>query len=199
MNIKYAILAAIGSSDEGIKGRTLLQKKMYFLGVLVKEDFQFSPYYYGPYSSTVSDHLGALREAGFVSEQVESYSDSHGVFGELRRFDYGLTKPGHKMVELSSNALSVYKEHLVKINAHPLSDDPKLLSIAAKVHFIVHEHGRAAVSKIHNRAREFGWNLMPNQVEEVVGYLEHLGLVRTDEGPAVDGNVEGNRLASAKM
>ena len=176
MNIKYAILAVIGSSDEGIRGRTLLQKKMYFLGVLVKEDLQFAPYYYGPYSSTVSDHLGALREAGFVSERVEAYSDSQGVFGEFRRFDYALTKPGRKVVELRSNALSVYKEHLVKINSHSLSDDPKLLSIAAKVHFIVHEHGRASVLKIRSRARELGWNLSSSQIEKVVDYLKHLGL-----------------------
>ena len=46
MSIKDALLATIGSKECGIRGRTLLQKRMYFLAVLVGEDFLFSPHYY---------------------------------------------------------------------------------------------------------------------------------------------------------
>ena len=84
MSIKDALLAAIDSEESGgIKGRTLLQKRMYFLAVLADEDFLFYPYYYGPYSSDVADQLGALREAALVSEQSEPYPDVLGPFGEF--------------------------------------------------------------------------------------------------------------------
>ena len=53
------------------------RKRMYFVGVLAKEDFQFAPYYYGPYSSIVADQIGALCEAGFVSEQVPNHGLAH--------------------------------------------------------------------------------------------------------------------------
>ena len=140
---------------------------MYFIGVLAKEDFQFAPYYYGPYSSIVADQIGALCEAGFVSEQA----DMVGSFGELRRFDYELTKAGRKISDMRSEGLADYKEALGRINSHPLSNDPKLLSIAAKVHFIVHERGNAPLSTIRERARQLGWELNSNQVDRVVNYF----------------------------
>ena len=90
MSITDAVLATIDSETDGIPVRTLLQKRMYFLSVLVGEDFQFTPYYYGPYSSRVTHQLGALRQAAFVSEQSQLYGTS-GTFGEMRRYDYNLT------------------------------------------------------------------------------------------------------------
>ena len=176
MSITDALLATIDSETDGIPGRTLLQKRMYFLSVLVGEDFQFTPYYYGPYSSRVTDQLGALREAAFVSEQSELYGTS-GPFGEMRRFDYNLTSDGKELVDRHSEDMKVYNEALSKINDHPIVRNTRLLSAAAKVHFIVSEHGRATVPEIQRWAKELGWSVEPKQVDQVVDYLEHLDLV----------------------
>ena len=95
MGIKDAILATIGSS-EIIRGRTLLQKKLYFLSVLSSERFDFAPHYYGPYSPEITDHLGALNQAGLVQE-TPVFSGSIGPFRENRRYDYCLTEGGKEV------------------------------------------------------------------------------------------------------
>ena len=171
MNIKDALLAVIGSDEDGISGRTILQKKMYFLAVLTSEEFGFGPYYYGPYSSTVADQLGALCEALLVSEQVE--------VDEIRRFSYRLTDAGRKVADMRSDAVGIYNKAIEKINSHTMVNDPNLLYKAAKVHFIMSEHGRTTVPKIRQRAEELGWNVLPSEVDSVVDYLKHLDLVAT--------------------
>lgn len=172
-----ALLATISSNAEGVKGRTLLQKKMYFLAILAKENYRFAPYYYGPYSSVVTDRLGALCEAALVSEVTENYPDHFNPVGELRRYDYRLTKAGEQVAVRRSKALEKYKNQLERINTHPVANEAKLLSTAAKVHFIVSGH-RMTVQQIRSRANVLGWKLQPEQIDKVVDFLEHLGLVR---------------------
>lgn len=179
MSIKDALLATIDFAKPGVQGRTLLQKRMYFLAVLVGEDFMFSPYYYGPYSSSVADHLGALCEAALVSEQAVPYAEQFGPFGELRRYDYRLTSQGAEVVDQRSDAVSIYGDALRKITSHAIADDPRSMSIAAKVHFIVSEHGQASGREIRQRASQLGWDVQPRQIERIVDYLEYLGLIKT--------------------
>ena len=179
MSINDALLALLLHDESGTRGRTLLQKKLYFMGVLVKEDFGFLPHYYGPYSSAVADQLGVLCEAGFISEQAQSYADLIRPFGELRRFDYRLTENGKGFASVRSKELASYNEALNKINLHTISSNTKLLSIAAKVHFIVREEKSTTSSNIRKRAKELGWAVGKNQINEMVSYLELLGLVRT--------------------
>ena len=73
--------------------------------------------------------------------------------------------------------MKVYNEALSKINDHPIVRNTRLHSAAAKVHFIVSEHGRATVPEIQRWAKELGWSVEPKQVDLVVDYLEHLDLV----------------------
>ncbi len=177
MSVKDALLAVINADKDGLKGRTLLQKKMYFVSVLVGEDFGFSPHFYGPYSSAIADQLGALCEAGLITEQSEMYADLVGPFGEVRRYDYRLTKDGSKVVGGRSPAMQPYAQAMSKVNARPIANDQRLLSIAAKVHFIVAEQGRATGGDIRRRAKELGWDISKDQLSQVVSYLESLDLV----------------------
>ena len=83
MGVMDAILATINSAGERrISGRTLLQKKLYFLSVLNQEAFGYRPHYYGPYSQLVADNVGALCQAGFLKEEVETFPESIGGFGK---------------------------------------------------------------------------------------------------------------------
>ena len=182
MNILDALLATIGSEEPGIKGRTLLQKRMYFLAVLAGENYRFSPHYYGPYSSKVADDLGALCSAAFVAEQTKAYA---GPFGEIFRHDYRLTDEGKELLDMRSAEVEDYTAAAKKVTSHPIAHDQRLLSIAAKVHFIVNEHGQAPVSEIRQWANDLGWDVQPDQIDRVVDYLDHLGLVEpeTDISP----------------
>ena len=69
MHIQDLILFVIESEGEdGLRGRTLLQKKLYFLSILEKVDLGFAPHYYGPYSSLVAENLDILVSARFLNE-----------------------------------------------------------------------------------------------------------------------------------
>jgi uncharacterized protein YwgA len=179
MNTVNAILATIASDDTGvILGRTLLQKRMYFLSVLLEENHNFAPYFYGPYSSTVADSLESLLEAGFITEKSESLGAGN-EFGEIRRFDYELTQAGRNIIDGQSDSFRTYFDCLNKIENHPIANNVYLLSIAAKVHLIVSEQGRASSKQIEDRAASLGWKLSSRDISQVIEYLTNLNLVST--------------------
>ena len=176
-----ATLAVKRSEDDtasnGVQGRTLLQKRIYFLSVLANEDFGFRPHYYGPYSSHVSTDLSALVEADLVEESRVRYGVATG-FGEMSRYDYRLSDSGRNVVEHRPEIVSHYREHLDKIHNSGVSADLNTISIAAKVHFIVSDQGKATVEKIQKLARSLGWDISEDSVNSVVEYLKRLELVK---------------------
>ena len=178
MGIKDALLAALQAEGGKIRGRTILQKRMYFLSVLVSEDFGFNPHYYGPFSSQVADELGALCDAGMIVESPV-YLGATSLFGEMRRYDSQLTDPGCEVVQNRSESIATYVQALERINGHPIASDATLISVAAKVHFIVHGHGPVTPSQIRSEAKDLGWDITATQITSVVKYLKHLGLVST--------------------
>ena len=66
------------------------------------------------------------------------------------------------------------------INSDQITDDVTLLSVAAKVHFIVSGQGRATRQEIMDLAKRLGGEISEKQVRQVVGYLERLELVAVD-------------------
>ncbi len=179
MSLVDAVLATISAEGiGGLKGRTLLQKKLYFLSVLSQESFNFVPHYYGPYSTSIADTLGALVSAGIVDEQKDVYQTT-GIFGEYRRYTYKISRSAKKVSESRSVQIAPYGDFLKKINNHQISNDPDLMAVAAKVYLIVAEKKKATKAEIRQRAKELNWELDDPKINLVVGYLEHLGLVRS--------------------
>ena len=177
MSITNAILAILwgeGSKDpesqSSIRGRTLLQKKMYFLSVLSHEDFGFRPHYFGPYSPQVSTSLSALIEAGFVKETRIGYG-VQTTFGEMTRFDYRLTESGLRVVKGDSTVLDSYRMHISKINSSDIASNLETMSIAAKVHFVIPSDGEVTISEIKKEAQSLGWTVPDASIDEVIDYL----------------------------
>src|SRR6266581_3942817 len=74
-----AILLVVAQEpDTTIRGRTLLQKKLYFLSVLCDLDYGFSPHFYGPYSSPISGEIATLLAVGFLEESSRSFAETLG-------------------------------------------------------------------------------------------------------------------------
>ena len=67
------LLVVEREGKDGLHGRTLLQKKLYFLSVLQKANFGFSAHYYGPYSAFVAEHLNGLVEDSIFKEVTEFF------------------------------------------------------------------------------------------------------------------------------
>ena len=186
MSVSDAILATLNaeptqpsSATRVTRGRTLIQKKMYFLSVLTREDFGFRPHFYGPYSSIVSTALGTLTEADFIEETRFRYGIPT-TFGEMSRFDYSLSESGRHVVKQRPEIVNPYRPYLDKINDSGIASDINTISIAAKVHFILSDQGEATINQIRQQANNLGWKFSKEDVDRVVNYLERLELVKSE-------------------
>jgi uncharacterized protein len=174
VSVKVAIVAAVDAeTSKTMKGRTLLQKKLYFISALTGEDFGYSPHYYGPYSSIVSAEVGALEAAGFISEDVQALG-AINAFGEIRRYEYRLLDEANLLLTRHTEDAARYRHVLERINDGSVSSDAKLLSIAAKVHLIM-SYGEDSTDGIIEEAKELGWDLSPTSVGRVRDYLHRVG------------------------
>lgn len=89
------ILASLFYSDSSIRGRTRFQKIVFLLKEKygISFDFEFKPYYYGPYSEELSDTLSLLTALKFVEEDAEYLGMG------ITRYDYQLTQRGKRYFE----------------------------------------------------------------------------------------------------
>ena len=175
------LLVIYEAGEEGLRGRTLLQKKLYFLSVLMDVNLDFTAHRYGPYSSAVAGQLASLVGHEFVREETESFDRS--VFGEIRRHTYSLTEEAHEVwsdIEKEQD-FSKWKDALDRINAQPISGDFNQLSIAAKVHYIVNWREKSTVEEVRQVAKKYGWNVSEEDIESVLSFLTKLGLVSAAE------------------
>ena len=180
------LLVVEREGKDGLHGRTLLQKKLYFLSVLQKANFGFSAHYYGPYSAFVAEHLNGLVEDGIFKEVTEFFttdSTERNALGEKRRHTYFLTNEGSRAWQVTQKKSDFLKwdRALKKINDQKIANNFNLLSIAAKVHYIVDWAGEKSVKEVCQTAKEYGWDFTEKDIEKVLSFLMKLKLVKTKE------------------
>ena len=184
MHIQDLILLVIGSKkDKRLRGRTTLQKQLYFLSVLKDVDLGFHPHYYGPYSSWVAKNLDILVNCGFLNEVTETFSSDQNIFGEICRHTYSLTPDGETILPeiRKTEEYQRWQDALKRINndgdSHPLLagiKDFNKLSIAAKVHYIANMEERVTTEQIREIANTYDWNIDDSEIEEVSSFLQAL-------------------------
>ena len=180
------LLVVEKEGKDGLHGRTLLQKKLYFLSVMQKENFGFSAHYYGPYSAFVAEHLNGLVEYGIFKEVTEFFatdSTERNALGEKRRHTYFLTDEGIRAWQVTQKKSDFPKwdRALKKINDQEIANNFNLLSIAAKVHYIVDWEGEKSVKEVCQTAKEYGWDFTEKDIKKVLSFLMKLKLVKTKE------------------
>ncbi len=181
MHIQDLILLVIGSEvEKSLRGRTTLQKKLYFLSELKEIDLGFRPHYYGPYSSLVADNLDILVSARFLNEVTETFETDRNIFGEIRRHTYSLTPDGDIVMKEIEKEVGYadWQKTLDRLNGQRLAHDFNMLSIAAKVRYIVKQQRSSTTEQIRQIAQEYGWDLNKTQIENVRSFLEALTLIR---------------------
>ncbi len=185
MDLRYIVLSLLANEDnKSIQGKTLLQKKIYFIGILVNEDFGYKPHYYGPFSAKVDEALDDLIAARLVREHIEKFTaiDEYG-FG-MRRYNYTITDDGEMVFnEEIVNKLPQYES--IKKTVEQIESAGKLeyfdLSIAAKAYYILRKENRPKTnSQIINEARSLGWNIEESHLKKAVSFLGKLGLVTSE-------------------
>ena len=181
MNIKRAILACAQAAS-GRASRTVIQKLMYLSTLKGLTKASFEPHYYGPYSTEVAATLQDLASTGLVDESIQTWP-SIGDPWEIRRYSYAVPTEVAKALEKGlldeerNQAESMAR--LVEACEKRGALNPKSLSVATKILFILHETGRPLTeSQIAANAESLGWKLSKEVIEKsVVGLLSDLSLV----------------------
>jgi len=177
MTIDDVILTAIGQCEGTVvRGRTRLQKILYFLSLRLGMDAMFTPHYYGPYSELVARSVDSLAARGLVQEEVKQ-EPSEGPF-ERRQYDYSLTDAGREVLARLRAATptryrAVGKELQALLSEHPST---QALAVASKLHVIVSESDREVpITSLSKRARKFGWAIREQAVQDGAEFLVDKG------------------------
>ena len=180
MHIQDLILIVIGGeAEKSLRGRTTIQNKLYFLSVLERVNLGFGPHYYGPYSSLVAENLDILVSARFLIEVTESFSTDRNIFGEIRRHTYSWTSDSEAVMgEIKQeDGYADWKQALDTLNSLPMASDFNTLSVAAKVHYIVHQQKRTKRKHIKKFAKEYDWDINKQEIPGVHSFLKVLSLI----------------------
>jgi uncharacterized protein len=182
--VQLAFLALGGE----IKGKTKLQKIVYFLGLATghEDELGYRPHFYGPYSDEVASAVERLKVLGFLDQTVAGVGtvDSRGF--EVARHDYCLNESGKSVAEAKSRLLaedwSSMKE-AAKAGKQLLGRDYMQLSIAAKTFFMLREkQGRASMKDLESLAPRFGWSVSAEQIRDAAKVLQDAGFVQLANG-----------------
>lgn len=162
-----------------IESKTKLQKIAYFISILLKKDFQFNAYYYGPYSRPIEEGLGELTGAGFLNVNINSYGlDSiHGF--EKKRYDYIITEDGEALLTHLKTEYAHDYETIAKYTNFLKEENYFDLSIAAKSYFIIEKEKQPLTrDQIRLKAREFHWNISQSETDSAIKILINLGFIK---------------------
>jgi len=181
ISVQDFILLAYKAFGGKMKGKTLLQKRAYFLSVMVGEDLGYSAHYYGPYSEDVATGNAELKSLGLVREEVASYGvDDRGF--ERSRFDYDLSDFGCRVAD---QIAAIYPAIWQRVQdaASTLTKSGDLdymaLSIAAKAYYILQkEGGTSTLEKIKELLPKFNWSVNEAQLRSAADFLKKAALVR---------------------
>ncbi len=170
-------------SDEKIKGKTKLQKTVYFLGVLTEslDDLGYRPHYYGPYSSEVAFAVDKLKALDFVAETRASSGAANPSGFEVTRYDFSLTDDGKQVAKLKAEQNhELWEKMQAAAKQLRKAGDPDYmkLSIAAKIHFMLGTRKRVTTQELSQQAKKFGWRVSEAKALAAARLLETIGLVK---------------------
>ena len=181
MNPSEFVLSLIQAWGGNLRGRTLLQKRGYFVSLLcnIPLHLTYQAHFYGPYSATIDGTLTQLKNLGFVEEGSTGFGVVSGGF-EMRRYDYCLTDDGKKVLEplLKSAEYNAIERAVQKIKD---AGDPEYveLSIAAKAFYILTKQGKGmSAAELLKEAEKFNWNISGQSLERAVEFLKRVGLAQ---------------------
>jgi hypothetical protein len=184
MNAQDFVLSLIAGFGGRIQGRTLLQKRAYFVAQLsgVSIDLGYDAHYYGPYSAIVDNSIVRLKSLGFLVEENIGFGVVSGGF-EIKRYDYRVTEDGKRILAsllTKDDYKRVERACIVILEA----GDPNyfVLSVAAKADFILGKRRKAMTRiEIIREAEKFDWDIQEGSLKGAVDFLEKLGMVHTAE------------------
>ncbi len=165
-----------------VRGKTLLQKQLYFVSVLASVELGYRAHYCGPYSDAVADAIVELKNLGFVQEYGPGVvSDGDTRIYETRRYDYELTDNGRTALGWLRSRYPRESQRIVDAAQKILerrAPEPTCLITVAKVHWILrYDGGLLSDSEIVRHAVKLSWAIDEGAVCQAKVFLEDLGLL----------------------
>ena len=179
----FILLAFAALPENTIKGRTKLQKVVYFLSVFTGlDELGYKPHYYGPYSGEVAEAVAGLCSINFLDCKTDTHPHEPSGF-EVTRYDYSLTPDGQQAAAIVKqrepelwNKISEGEKRLAALG----DPDYMSLSFAAKVWLMLGEKGgKATQEELSGYATRFGWTMDTAQIGIASDILQKLGMVST--------------------
>jgi uncharacterized protein len=174
------VLLAYKAFGGSIKGKTMLQKRIYFLSVFLNCDLGYEAHYYGPYSEDVANSNLEMKSLGYLSESVSGWGTDQRGF-EMSRYDYKLSDAGTRVAEklvVSNAELWNRIEAAAKVVAEAGNLDYMELSIAAKAYYILKQiNNKATLEEIEKMLPKFGWKVTAEELRKATDFLRKASLV----------------------
>lgn len=180
--VDFVHLALLALGGE-IHGKTSLQKKVYFVGLLTDklDELGYRPHFYGPYSEDVALAVEDLKTVGFLEQSVVGPFAVDTAGFELKRYDYRLNEVGTRVAQARARLnpeLWGQLKRATEILKTAGDLDYMKLSIAAKTYFMLGQQKKpASMEELARLAQRFGWRVSPEEVQEAARYLQKLDLV----------------------
>jgi uncharacterized protein len=176
------VLLIIDAAGEHLHGKTLLQKRAFFLCQHFTCSTEYYAHYYGPYSPAVDSTIGRLKSLGVIEEKNEGFGRSDPIGFEWRKYELALTADGRTVInafeEREPDTVREIRNFLGEMQKAGDNGDYVSLSIAAKTYFILKsEHKSITRDEIEGVATHLGWKVGPKEIARATDFLEtlHLG------------------------
>ena len=165
-------------------GRTTLQKVAYLATVsLGWPRVGHQAHFYGPFSRPLERTTAHLASQGLLVEEAEDLGFVGAGGYRAKQFHYRLSEQG--AVEVTRlrrdrpDDVARLRAFVDDLRSSVGGLDQAVLSLAAKVHYIVERHGGPlGTEQIADVATGLGWRISENKIKDVAVTLERLGLVR---------------------
>jgi len=180
MLARDVLMLAYKAFDGGMRGKTLLQKRVYFLSVVLGIDMGYEAHYYGPYSEQVASLNSELKALGYISESSSAWGYDQRGF-EMARFDFRFTEIGARIADRKAeNDPELWQriQQAASIVKQAGDLDYMELSIAAKAYYVLTKlNGKATLEDIAGMLPKFGWSVSEEQLEKATQFLEKANLI----------------------
>ena len=181
---RNVVLLVMDAFGDKVPGRTVLQKRLYFVSEMLGQDMGYRAHFYGPYADDVTNSIMVLKAANLVKENRMGFSAQGNEGQEVIRYDYELTEDGDQAVVWlkaqypdEANKVKSIVNSIITAGGNRLNATQ--LSIAAKVHLIMKSiNGTLSTEAIIHEASCLSWNITEEQVEQSLVFLRNSGLER---------------------
>jgi len=173
MDVNDALLMILLAVNENFQERRAFQKIAYLSSVKLNFDMGFFAHYYGPYSKIVASQIENLSTFGFINEKnLKTNNDRILTFFELNDDGKKITKSIKKKYREEYKTIKLVVDACKKEKY-----DYNVLSWSAKVHYIMPKGKSVSVRQISELAKEYGWKLSKDDINNAFTLLTSLELI----------------------